>query len=288
MSPFLVLKLFWFVQAIQNWFKLLPFSHTDLAWNKPPEGLQNVSRFRSSSSFGTGCFSLELAEHTFRRFLSSLHRLPNWKGHLSPPVLVSFPESLYTRPNLETLWLHPQNCGDEGARQVIAFFQMPAISKGRLCSAGTWVAPPSTSGSSSHSFFCIKDLPTLSIKLSPIPSLLLVCYELILARNNIGCKNESKFCLATASNPQSEHKCRCKIFRRQLSLLLSWIWTCPSPRICHGQVLPAQQWPQSSNSKVLEGLPTTCDVQMVAAKYILKLLFFHSPKEMKFQVKFIN
>lgn len=202
MSPFLVLKLFCFVQAIQNWFKLSPFSHTDLAWNKPPEGLQNVSRFRSSSSFGTRCFSLELAEHTCRRFLSSLHRLPNWKGHLSPPVLVSFPESLYTRPNLETLWLHPQNCGDEGARQVIAFFQMPAISKARLCSAGTWVAPPSTSGSSAHSFFCIKDLPTLSIKLSPIPSLLLVWYELILARNNIGYKNESKFCLATASNPE--------------------------------------------------------------------------------------
>lgn len=67
-SPFLVLKSFCFVQAIQNWYKLSPWSHSDLAWNKLPKGLQNVNRFRSSSRFGAGYFSLELPEHTFQWF----------------------------------------------------------------------------------------------------------------------------------------------------------------------------------------------------------------------------
>lgn len=126
-SPFLVLKTFCFVQAVRNWYKLSPWSHSDLAWNKLPKGLQNLNRFRSSSRFGAGFPGTGWAHIPAVSPFSA--QTPKPKGTSLLPALVSFPESCYTGPNLETLWLHSQNPGEEGARQVIALFQMPPVSK---------------------------------------------------------------------------------------------------------------------------------------------------------------
>lgn len=149
----------------------------------------------------------------------------------------------------------------EPGRQL-PFSRCLLFQRGSLCSAGTWVALPSTSGSSAHSFFCIKDPPTLSITSSPIPLLLLIQYELMLAR-----KRMNPNPVAAASNPESVCNKNTNVgvnFAKDTCLYC-----------CSVQ---DQSWPSPLCSAELQGPWTPCDAQMTA---FFKSLFLHFKRNFK-------